>query len=110
MIVTILIKILSKTCASEKNTNQWKQKNENSARETKYSNPWKNRKIVPVKKKSVREKNRKKCAWKTLFAREKIQKTEKNGFHGHFFFSRGKKKHCIEVLSLNWLMKSKYSK
>ena len=52
------------------------------------------RNILPVKKyknsarekKSVREKNRKKCAWKTLFAREKNPKNQKNGFHGYFFF------------------------
>ena len=74
----------------KKNTNLWKKKNL----------PVK-RNILPVKKyknsarekKSVREKNRKKCAWKTLSAREKIQKTKKIGFHGHFFFSREKKKH-----------------
>ena len=88
MLVTILIKILSKTSARKKNTNLCKKK----------KLPVK-RNILPVKKykncarekKSVREKNRKKCAWKTLSAREKIQKTKKIGFHGHFFFHGEKK-------------------
>ena len=75
MLVTILIKILSKTSARKKNTNLCKKKKNSPWNEIFY--PWKNTKIVPVKKKSVREKNRKKCAWKTLLAREKIPKNQK---------------------------------
>ena len=59
-------------------------------------------KIIPVKKSqkvSVKNpncawKSVKKCAWKQFFVREKNSKKAKNGFHGHFWFSRGKKKHC----------------
>ena len=84
-----MVKILSFVDTNEKNTYPWKKKKILPVK----------RNILPVKeyknsaseKKSVREKNRKKCAWKTLFAPEKIQKTQKNGFHGHFFFHGEKK-------------------
>ena len=69
--------------------------------------PW-NRFFLPVKKrekkrkcareKKGREKGQnlaKKWAWKPFFPREKIQKKAKNGFHGHFSFSR--EKHCRQI-------------
>ena len=34
----------------------------------------------------------KKCAWKQFSIREKSRKKAKKSFHGHFWFSRGKKK------------------
>ena len=47
-----------------------------------------------MKNKSGREKREnlaKKWAWKTVFAREKIEKKPKKAFHGHFFFHGEKK-------------------
>ena len=88
-------------------------KNTKSAREKEKTHPWKknekksvreNRK-VPVKKqksdqkcpwkpKSVREKSEKSVRERGVAFREKSRKKAKNGFHGHFWFSRGKKKRC----------------
>ena len=51
-------------------------------------------KKMPVKNKNGREKTGKQAktwAWNCFFAREKNEKRAKNGFHGHFWFSRGKK-------------------
>ena len=86
-------------------------KNTKSAREKEKTHPWKknekksvreNRK-VPVKK----QKSDQKCPWKPKIVREKSEKSvrergvafreknrkkAKNGFHGHFWFSRGKTK------------------
>ena len=47
-----------------------------------------------MKNESGREKGEnlaKKWAWKTVFAREKIEKKPKKAFHGHFSFLRVKK-------------------
>ena len=67
--------------------------------------PVKKPKKVPVKKNNGREKVEnwaKKWAWKQQSAREKIKKKAKNGFHGHFLFSRGKKK-TLATLSTHTL-------
>ena len=61
----------------------------------------KNEKTAREKIKSGREKSEKwakKWAWKRKIAREKNQKKAKNSFHGHFLFSRGKKKTLIDVI------------
>ena len=67
------------------------------AREKWFSSREKNEKTAREKKNRGREKFEKwakKWAWKTKSAREKNQENSKNGFHGHFFFFTGKKKHC----------------
>ena len=46
----------------------------------------------PWKPKSVREKSEKSVRERGVAFREKSRKKAKNGFHGHFWFSRGKKK------------------
>ena len=64
------------------------------AREKLFSSREKNEKTAREKKNRGREKFEKwakKWAWKTKSAREKNQENSKNGFHGHFFFSREKK-------------------
>ena len=89
MIVTILIKILSKTCASEKNTNPWKKKKILPVK----------RNILPVKKYKNSAREKKKCAWKkqkkvcvkNTFCPWKNPKNEKKRFSRALFFSRGKK-------------------
>ena len=54
--------------------------------------PWKT--ITHVKKV---KRNRKTRTWKSHFAREKNEKSEKKGFHAHFFFHAQKKKHWPQV-------------
>ena len=44
----------------------------------------------PWKPKSVREKSEKSVRERGVAFREKSRKKAKNGFHGHFWFSRGK--------------------
>ena len=65
-------------------------------------NPWKKAKKVPVKKK-VRVKKLQKVGVKrffSIFLPVKITpKSAKNGFDGHFWVSRGKKKHCQSDLT-----------
>ena len=78
--------------------------------------PWKFSFFCPWKKNSFPWKNFGPCPWKTPTAREKCQKcvrendfepvkkmakNAKNGFHAHFWFSRGKKKHCHGQLALS---------
>ena len=63
------------------------------ARESWFYTREKNEKTAREKNKSWREKSEKwakKWAWKRKTAREKNQKRPKIGFHGHFFFLRGK--------------------
>ena len=86
----ILMKILSENSTREKKTATREKKSKFSPWNEIFC-PWKNIKRVPVKKKSGREKNWNKCAWKGISTREKTRKNVKNGFHGHFLFSRGKK-------------------
>ena len=76
-------------------------------RET-YFLPVKKTQNLAVKKKYVREKsekNRKTRAWKSIFAREKIEKEPKKGLSRPLFFSRQKKKNT----ALDSMKKSKSS-
>ena len=54
--------------------------------------PWKNQKMRPWKLWSAREKVEKSVRESDFSFREKSQKKAKKGFHGHFWFSREKKK------------------
>ena len=53
------------------------------------------------------EKWAKKWAWKQQSAREKIEKKAKNRFHGHFSFSRVKKKTLAWATPISYVQKMK---
>ena len=59
----------------------------------KKTHPWKNPKKCPWKFWTAREKFEKSVRESDFAIREKNRKKAENGFHGHFWFSRGKKKH-----------------
>ena len=72
-------------------------KNQIMGAKTENCPPVKNFKKVAVKIESGREKSEKSGRENDFLPVKKIEKNVKNGFHGHFWFSRGKKK-TLKVL------------